>query len=1385
MVAPSPGLLASEAAREAYTPSTNGSPSTASREAMVADGLRRGLQSDCIETCNYASDGDCDDGGPGSEFSGCQLGTDCTDCSPRVMPPPPPPESLAPPMPPYAPPALLPPPLPPLSPSPPLPPLSVDELCIETCNYASDGDCDDGGPGSEFSGCQLGTDCTDCGPREMPPPPPFEPPAPPVPPSAPPALPLPPLPPLAPGAHLVTTTEDLRGHLDLDLGAAVVQLQLIEGHTYSLNGTPLEVPTGMSVHVSSPGSGATIDGEGLSRLFRVRGSLHLDNVRLVNGAVNIADVTMGGEYSVGGGAIVVEPGADASLTNVGIEGTTATSSPSLALHGGVFHVHGGTATLTNVTIKGTTSTSSSNLDGGVFQVTQSAEVRLTNVTIEGTTAASSNGMKGGVFYVSFGATTILTNVSIEGTTATESAPSLWGGVLYVSSSSTMTLTSVSIEGTTARSSSSMKGGVLFADSTSSATLTNVTIEDTNATSSSNLKGGCLYSESRLILSATTVTGCHAASPDQTSNGGCAYIGDGELIMSQGTSFDNCAADTGSTISIRGGTAVYMLPAPPGRWVAAARCEVYRKACCDTCNNLGGSSCPSVRDDCSELTAANANVSGISCEQLLFYQPCDWENIRELIGEDVHALPHNTIDLAYPYRCAAGLLGSNATEGQGTALCGGFTPEGTYQPVPGGLVALPCRQGYYCPAGASAPLPCPGGSYSRATNLTRAAECTPTGPGFSAPAGSITQTLCPAGTIASSAGTVACEPCEAGSYQNTTGETECKACEEGTYCPPGASSPLPCQEGSYSRATNLTRAAECTPTDPGFSAPTGSITQRPCPAGTVAPSGGLGTCEPCEAGSYQDATGDTACRACEKGSYCPLGASNPLGCESGAGIPNSQTATERASSPDECRCAPSFYDIGEESIQVDCDDCPSGSDCRHAAGFSLTTLPIMTGYYRLHGRSSDIRRCPDAAVNCSDSPQCPESTSGCRGTVNSSSSLAGRRLADGPARNISDMGCYDDLTGTFCLLCAPHPEGKRVYYVAATTSRRAQCRDCRESARDTILAFIGFVALAAVVALIIVAGCVTYLSDQRKQRLKYTWQAFTPHNKLKILVGFYMIATKVDSVYEVSLPPQVKRMLAVFSVGVSLGFNSIGSVLECLGMGGYVNMLTVYIVTPLILALLISLVALGRLLCTSHCNTNSAAFLETALPPLLNLGFLAYPLVTNVAFDAFSCYDFTESEWLKADVAIECGTRQHTEAITLAWVAIILYPLGLLFVNGALLFASRRAVQSKRPTPLSRAIAFLYREYEPQFFWWELIEMLRRLVLVGLMVLAQGSMLQLVMGTLLSAVFLLFQVQTSPYIEMADDFLASASSFSRALLPQARVPIACHAYLVAHTNLVAR
>jgi hypothetical protein len=102
----------------------------------------------CWDTCYTAStsDGSCDDGGPGAEYSMCALGTDCTDCGPRsytcgyASPPPP-------------------------SPSP--PGITSSSGCSNSCIYPSDGMCDDGGSGSLYSICNFGTDCTDCGTRSI------------------------------------------------------------------------------------------------------------------------------------------------------------------------------------------------------------------------------------------------------------------------------------------------------------------------------------------------------------------------------------------------------------------------------------------------------------------------------------------------------------------------------------------------------------------------------------------------------------------------------------------------------------------------------------------------------------------------------------------------------------------------------------------------------------------------------------------------------------------------------------------------------------------------------------------------------------------------------------------------------------------------------------------------------------------------------------------------------------------------------------------------------------------------------------------------------------------------------------------------------------------
>ena len=113
-----------------------------------------GFYYQCLNMCGRlrSSNGQCEDGGPGSEsqWSDCPLGTDCADCGPRLITAPPPPPR----------------PSPPPSPAPP----AFMYMCDDSCDRASDGVCEDGGHGSDRYSpeyCTYGTDCSDCGQRLM------------------------------------------------------------------------------------------------------------------------------------------------------------------------------------------------------------------------------------------------------------------------------------------------------------------------------------------------------------------------------------------------------------------------------------------------------------------------------------------------------------------------------------------------------------------------------------------------------------------------------------------------------------------------------------------------------------------------------------------------------------------------------------------------------------------------------------------------------------------------------------------------------------------------------------------------------------------------------------------------------------------------------------------------------------------------------------------------------------------------------------------------------------------------------------------------------------------------------------------------------------------
>ena len=80
---------------------------------------------------------------------------------------------------------------------------------------------------------------------------------------------------------------------------------------------------------------------------------------------------------------------------------------------------------------------------------------------------------------------------------------------------------------------------------------------------------------------------------------------------------------------------------------------------------------------------------------------------------------------------------------------------------------------------------------------------------------------------------------------------------------------------------------------------------------------------------------------------------------------------------------------------------------------------------------------------------------------------------------------------------------------------------------------------------------------------------TPKNKFKIVLGFYMIATKVSGVYDVSLPADVRAVLERLTVVVSFGMGGVATTpLECVGLAGYVPRLLFWMIVPAVLTVII-------------------------------------------------------------------------------------------------------------------------------------------------------------------------------------------------------------------------
>ena len=437
----------------------------------------------------------------------------------------------------------------------------------------------------------------------------------------------------------------------------------------------------------------------------------------------------------------------------------------------------------------------------------------------------------------------------------------------------------------------------------------------------------------------------------------------------------------------------------------------------------------------------------------------------------------------------------------------------------------------------------------------------------------------------------------------------------------------------------------------------------------------------------------------------------------------------------------------------CVPCILGTACLEE-GVTRRSLPLLKGWWRHNSSSAEVFQCPDGN----------RENSGCVGG--------------------SGSPCKQHLEGPYCRLC--NNSGAKRFY----DSGISECPSCSEKLFERMAPTWGAVALGMTL-LFAAPHFGPRLSHSARHRFPRLLTKWVPlRDKIRIMWGSFQILYQVPIIYQLSLPLSVTRLLAAVNPMVNLGLDLLTTVpLECLGVGGFRPVLVVHLVLPLVvLGVTYPLViSSGRRIALkrdaqkrrkkrrrmkSGASRGSRAsrgqetvshHFQQGLPVALFISFLAFPLVSTKAFQAFPVEELGDTAYMKADYRVQSGSPKHTEIKRWAYLAILLYPVGIPFLYGYMLYKVRYTLLNRERSPLSSALAFLHEPFKPPYFWWELVLVAQKLITVGFLALdvfwPPGSFVQLLLGMTVSFVFMTVQMQVQPYWRRQDNVLATVCSTS--------------------------
>merc|ERR1740124_1432558 len=607
-------------------------------------------------------------------------------------------------------------------------------------------------------------------------------------------------------------------------------------------------------------------------------------------------------------------------------------------------------------------------------------------------------------------------------------------------------------------------------------------------------------------------------------------------------------------------------------------------------------------------------------------------------------------------------------------------------------------------------------------------------------------LCNAGEHQPEEGQNSCIVCSQGKFQPVRGQAECIPCNAGGYCNEAFSCNggfKSCEPGTYNEIEGQSREEACISCGIGtFSAVTGansSTTCDKCPPGSFGNGTGQTKCQRCLPGSNQPESGQSSCFDCPEGTFSDKEGSFKC-------IPCPYRLSSFPASNTCFVCASGFYLNDTLANQTDifdyprryCIGCPQGVEC--ALNTTLQTLKLPVKHWRDSLDTSILYLCDNKV---------------CLGSQESEN----RRLNLG---NPNAPYCEDGHEGPLCEVCTRNKQ----YF----NPREGRCYDCPS------LWWYIITVLVLVIVVRVVYFCCSRVTifQQRVDQFRVTFSNIGGQAKIKIIISFYQVVNALGTVYGVKVDESFKpwfRFLSFFDF-------SLETVISGQCVGSMSLRMAINAAWPFIIILLGFLVIVYTLSMRMRgTGGRNSTDLKTklwgyTLKFTIIFMYLVLPGVSRTIFDALKCTEFKTNDkknsfhtYLLSDLTLYCDTNKSSEysgILRLFWGLFVLWPLLVPLAMLAMVWKIRHAVRSKSTTPLAEACSFLWRDYSESFFYWEIIDLYRKIILTGfLLVIDQdkGStkILRLLLAILISVLYFGFLLRARPYRRSNDLDLAFISN----------------------------